>query len=213
MNVLITHEYSGKVRDAFALHGHNAMSCDLLPSDNGGNHYHGDCFDVIDGDYDFIGAHPPCTFITNSGARWLYNSDGSKKIERWEQLEDAVNHFNAVKSKIKTGYLENPIPHKYARDGFFSVRTGKWVDGIGKYSQIIQPWQFGHGETKATCLWLIGLPFLIPTDIVEGREQRIWKLPPSADRWKLRSQTYEGIANAMARQWGEIQMSIFHAQK
>jgi hypothetical protein len=134
--------------------------------------------------------------------RWLYNKDGSKNIERWIKLEAAVNFFNRLKAEIKKGYLENPIPHKYARDGFYSVVTGKWVEGIGKYDQIIQPWQFGHGETKATCLWLIDLPLLKPTNIVEGREQRIWKLPPSKERSKLRSKTLPGIGDAMADWWG-----------
>ena len=117
------------------------------------------------------------------------------------KLEQAVKHFNYLKENIKRGYIENPIPHKYARDGFYSVINGEWVRGIGKYTQLIQPWQFGHGETKATCLWLINLPNLQPTDIVSGREQRIWKLPPTKDRWKIRSKTYSGIAKAMAQQW------------
>ena len=201
MKALIACEYSGSVRDQMKSNGVNAVSCDILPSEVGGNHYRGDVMDIIDEDWDFIGAHPPCTFMTNSGVRWLYNKDGSKNIQRWIDLEDSVNFFNAIKSRIKVGYLENPIPHKYARDGFYSVKTGEWVDGIGRYTQLIQPWQFGHGETKATCLWLIGLPELVPTDIVDGREQRIWKLPPSKDRWKERSRTFTGIAKAMADQW------------
>lgn len=209
MKILITHEYSGRVRDAFAKKGHDTLSCDLLPTENPGNHYQGDLFDIVDGDFDFIGSHPECTYLTNSGVRWLYNKDGSKNIDRWIKLENAVNHFNQVKSKIKTGYLENPIPHKYARDGFKSVVTGKWVKGIGNYDQVVQPWQFGHKELKATCLWLIGLPKLIPSEIInppsDKEERKKWAIvhrcPPGADRWKIRSRTYMGIAKAMAYQW------------
>lgn len=210
MKILITHEYSGRVRDSFSKLGHNAISCDLLPSEAHGQHYQGDLFDVIDNGFDFIGSHPECTYLTNSGVRWLFNKDGSKNIERWIQLETAVNHFNAVKLKINTGYLENPIPHKYARDGFYSVVTGNWVEGIGKYSQVIQPWQFGHKELKATCLWLIGLPNLKPTKIItpptdkKSRDEwaKVHRCPPGPDRWKIRSRTYEGIANAIAEQYG-----------
>lgn len=211
---LIACEYSGAVRDSFKSKGWDAWSCDLLPTDVEGKHIQGDVIEVINEPWDFVGAHPPCTYLTNSGVRWLYNKDGSKNIERWIQLEEGVKFFNLLKSNILVGYIENPIPHKYARDGFYSVVTGEWVDGIGHYSQVIQPWQFGHGETKATCLWLKGLPPLRPTNIVEGREARIHRLPPSKDRWKERSKTFAGIAKAMAEQWSEYytqrQLSLFN---
>lgn len=198
---LIACEFSGIVRSEFSRAGFDSTSCDFLATEKKGAHYQGDVLDIIDDNWDFIGAHPDCTYITNSGVRWLYNKDGSKNIDRWVSLESAVDFFNLLKSKIECGYLENPIPHKYAREGFYSVKNNEWVSGIGKYTQIIQPWQFGHGETKATCLWLIGLPNLKPTNVVDGREQKMWKLPPSKDRWKLRSKTYSGIATAMADQW------------
>ncbi len=192
MKVLIACEYSGVVREAFADKGHYAMSCDLLPTDHPGsidrpaNHYQGDVFDILYDDWDLVIAHPPCTFLCNSGVRWL---DRGNNVPRWNSMIDACEFFNAFK-KVKCPYvIENPIMHKYARER------------CGKQSQVIQPWMFGHGETKATCLWLKDLPLLKPTNIVEGREQRIWKMGPSKDRWKERSKTYEGIAKAMADQW------------
>ncbi len=202
MKVLIGCEYSGIVRDAFSRKGHDAWSCDLLPTEKEGNHYQCDILEVISKGWDFIGVHTDCTYMANSGVRWLYNKDGSKNIGRWVQLEAALKFWHKVRGYIKMGYMENPIPHKYARDGFRSVITGKWIEGTGKYDQVIQPWQFGHGETKATCFWLFGVEKLNPTNIVEGREQRIFKLPPSKDRWKERSRTFEGIANAISSQYG-----------
>jgi len=133
-------------------------------------------------------AHPPCTRLSNSGVRWL------SERNLWNDMYQACEFFNAFQQYAQNGgsvAIENPIPHKYAK---------KYIGG---YSQIIQPWMFGHGETKATCLWLYNLPKLVPTNIVEGREQRIWKLPPGEDRAKLRSKTFHGIAEAMARQWGD----------
>lgn len=203
MKAIIACEYSGTVRDSFSEKGWSSISCDFLPTEKPGKHYQGDILDIIDLSVDFLGSHPECTYLTNSGVRWLWNKDGSKNVDRWIKLEQAVNFFNLLKSKIKIGYLENPIPHKYARDGFYSVVSGKWVEGIGMYSQVIQPWQFGHGETKATCLWLKGLPNLKPTNIVEGREARVHKMPPGPNRWKERSRTFTGIASAMAEQWTE----------
>lgn len=203
-DILIGCEYSGTVRDAFEEVGFSSISCDFLPTEVPGDHYRGNVLDIIDKEYLFRGMHPECTYMTNSGVRWLWNKDGTKNTERWIKLEESVKFFNLLKSKITCGYLENPIPHKYARDGFHSVVTGEWVEGIGKYSQVIQPWQYGHGETKATCLWLIGLPDLQPSELVGGREQRIWKLPPGENRWKERSRTYPGIARAMANQWGKL---------
>jgi|TARA_R110002153_G_C13122031_1_gene478929 hypothetical protein len=189
MRVLVACEYSGKVRDAFIAQGHEAISCDILPTDSPGPHYQGDVFDIIDQDWDLMIAHPPCTYLCNSGVSWLH-----KRPERWGQLKDGAEFFKALlEADIPKIAVENPIMHKYA------------VDIIGRrQDQIIQPWQFGHGETKATGFWLKGLPKLQPTEIVEGRQQRLHLLPPSKDRWKLRSTTYQGIADAMALQWGEI---------
>lgn len=206
MNAIIGCEESQAVCIEFRKLGHNAFSCDLQKCSGGHPEWHFkmDILNVIQGgrEWDFAGMHPDCTFMTNSGVRWLFNSDGTKNIDRWIKLESAMNFFNLLKSKIKKGYLENPIPHKYARDGFYSVVTGQWVPGIGRYDQLIQPWQFGHGETKATCLWLIDLPKLKPTNIVPGRDHNIWKMSPGPDRAKLRSKTFLGIAKAIAEQYG-----------
>lgn len=159
------------------------MSCDLLPSDSPGPHYQGDVFDVIDDSWDLMIAHPPCTHLAVSGARHF----AAKKKSGVQQ--EAIDFFmRLANAGIKKIVLENPI----------CIMSSIWR----KPDQIIQPWQFGHGETKATCLWLKGLPKLAPTDIVDGREARVHKMPPSADRWKLRSTTYQGIADAMANQWG-----------
>jgi hypothetical protein len=181
MKVLIACEYSGTVRDAFIARGHDAMSCDLLPTDKPGPHYQGNVFDIINDGCDLMIAHPPCTHLAVSGARWFKH----KQKEQVEALDFVMRLLDAPIEKIA---LENPI----------SIISSR----IRKPDQIIQPWQFGHGETKATCLWLKNLPLLTPTNIVEGREQRIHKLPPSKDRWKIRSTTFQGIANAMAEQWG-----------
>jgi hypothetical protein len=162
--------------------------------DQGARHLAGDLFTVEDIEsYDAVIAHPPCTRLTNSGVRWLKKAPPGRTLEEvWAELDAAAAFFRRIlELPVKGIGVENPIPHKYALE-----RIGQ------KYSQIIQPWQFGHGETKATCLWLKNLPPLKPTKIVSGREGRIHKLPPSADRWKLRSMTYQGIADAMADQWG-----------
>ena len=181
MKVLIACEYSGTVRDAFIAKGHEVMSCDILPTDIPGPHYQGDVRDVLDHPWELMIAHPPCTHLAVSGARWFKE----KRIEQAEALDFVRLLLNCNISKIA---LENPI----------SIISSK----IRKPDQIIQPWMFGHGETKATCLWLKNLPKLTPTNIVDGRDDRIHKMPPSPDRWKLRSLTYKGIANAMAEQWG-----------
>jgi hypothetical protein len=188
MKVLVACEYSGRVRDAFIKLGHEAMSCDLLPTDSDGPHYQGDVFDVIDHGWDLMIAHPPCTYLCNSGVCWLH-----KDAERWEKMRGGAMFFKRLlESKIPRIAIENPIMHKYAKE----------IIGVNQ-TQVIQPWQFGHGETKATCLWLKGLKPLTPTKIVEGRVQRLHLLPPSKDRWKIRSTTYQGIADAMAAQWGQ----------
>lgn len=189
MKVLVACEYSGTVRDAFIKAGHEAMSCDLLPTDKEGPHYQGNVFDIIDDNWDLMIAHPPCTYLTNSGVRWLYTNQ-----LRWKDLIDGAVFFRRLlKANIPKIAIENPIMHKYAKD----------IIGVDQ-AQTIQPWQFGHGETKGTCLWLKNLPLLKPTDIVDGRIGRIHSLPPSEDRWKLRSITYQGIADAMAAQWGKL---------
>ncbi len=181
LRVLVACEFSGAVRDAFARRGHDAWSCDLLPTESPGNHIHGDVFDILDEGWDLMVAHPPCTHLASSGARWFKN----KQKEQADAIQFVERLMAADISRIA---IENPI-------GVLSTQ-------IRKPDQIVQPWQFGHGETKATCLWLKNLPPLVPTNIVDGREARIHKLPPSKDRWKLRSITYQGIADAMAAQWG-----------
>jgi site-specific DNA-cytosine methylase len=186
MRVLVACEFSGTVRNAFAARGHEAISCDLLPDEHGSSdHVQGDIFELLarNSDWDLMIAHPPCTHLAVSGARWFKD----KQVEQQEAL-DFVRRL--LDSPIERICLENPI----------SIISSH----IRKPDQIIQPWQFGHGETKATCLWLKNLPKLVPTNIVEGREQRIFKMPPSQDRGRLRSITYQGIADAMAEQWGNL---------
>lgn len=198
MNVLVACEFSGTVRDAFTRRGHYAMSVDLLPTETEGEHYQGDIEEFLDltqgyapdgSPWDLVIAHPPCQYLANSGVRWLYR-DGERNEERWQAMADAARFFNLFKGMAPMVAIENPIQHKYAR----AI--------TGEYSQVIQPWQFGHGETKATCLWLEGLPLLEPTHVVDGREARVHRMPPGPDRWKERSRTYPGIAGAMAQQWG-----------
>ncbi len=184
MKVLVACEYSGIVRDAFIALGHDAMSCDLLPTEHPGPHYMGDVFDVIDYPWDLMIAHPPCTHLSVSGARHF----AVKRMDGRQQ--EAVSFFMRLirrSEHIKRTAIENPV----------CVMSGMYR----KPDQIIQPWQFGHGETKATCLWLRGLPPPVPTNIVGGRDDRIHKMPPSPDRWKERSKTYQGIADAFAAQW------------
>ena len=183
--VLVACEYSGAVRDAFRDRGHDAMSCDLLPTDAPGPHYTGDVFDLELSDFDLLIAFPPCTHLAVSGARWFpeKRADGRQQAA----LDFVRRLMDAPVDRIA---LENPV----------SIISS----AIRKPDQTIQPWQHGHGETKRTCLWLKNLPLLVPSNIVDGREQRVWKLPPTADRWKLRSATFPGIAAAMADQWGPI---------
>jgi hypothetical protein len=213
MTGAITHEESQEVTKAFRMYGHDFYSNDLQPCSGGFPEFHvqGDCFHFLTQRWlslRFLGAHPDCTYLTNAGVRWLasvnaragYVWSEAYKIyinpERFEKMKLAAIHFRSVLSWVETigmGYVENPIMHKYA------------MEIIGRQpTQIIQPWQFGHGEQKATCLWLVNLPKLEPTNIVEGREQRIWKLPPTPDRAKLRSKTFPGIAKAMPQQWGHL---------
>lgn len=192
MKVLIACEYSGIVRDAFAALGHDVMSCDLLPSERLGKHYQGDVFDIIGEGFDLMVAHPPCTHLAVSGSRWFH-------LKQKEQAEALEFVRRLLAAPIPYIALENPV----------SVISTK----IRKPDQVIQPWMFGHGETKATCLWLKGLPPLRPTNIVEGREPRVWKMPPGPDRWKERSRTFQGIADAMAKQWTEYCNSLLFFNK
>ena len=183
MRVLVACEYSGAVRDAFRAMGHDAVSCDLLPTDVPGPHHQGSVIDIINDGWDMMIGFPPCTHLAVSGARWF----AAKRADGRQQ--QAIDFFMALaNADIPKIAIENPV----------CIMSTQWR----KPDQIIQPWQFGHGETKATCLWLKGLKKLRPTDIVDGREPRIWKLPPSADRWKIRSKTFAGVAQAMAQQWG-----------
>ena len=181
--VLVACEYSGTVRDAFIAAGHDAMSCDLLPTESPGPHYQGSVFDVIDYPWDLMIAHPPCTHLSVSGARHFV----AKRLDGRQQSAAAF-FMRLAKAGIPHYAIENPV----------CVMSSLWRQP----DQTIQPWQFGHGETKATCLWLKNLPPLRPTNVVDGRDARIHRMPPSAERWKERSRTYAGIARAMADQWG-----------
>lgn len=191
MRILVACEYSGAVRDAFAARGHDVWSCDLLPSDKPGNHYQGDVKDILSEHWDLMVCHPPCTHLAVSGARWFH----LKQQQQSDALDFVRMLLNAPIERIA---LENPV----------SIISTK----IRKPDQVIQPWMFGHEATKTTCLWLKNLPQLTPTNIVGRGARHITKggkslpewynLPPSADRWKIRSATFQGIADAMAQQWG-----------
>ena len=195
MKVLVACEFSGTVRDAFIERGHDAMSCDLLPTDKPGPHHQGDIFDVLEDGWDMMIAHPPCTYLSNSGVRWLHRQGG-----RWDKMREGATFFKQrLEANIPLIAVENPIMHKYA------------VEIIGRrQDQLIQPYEYGHPERKATCLWLKGLPLLEATSDLRAEMEalpkreahRIHHLPPSKDRWKLRSITFQGIADAMAEQWG-----------
>ena len=184
MRVLVACEYSGRVRNAFRSLGHEAWSCDLLDSeDESTHHIKGDCLEVIRDGWDLMVAHPPCTHLAVSGSRWF-----PEKVASGEQKE-AIEFFLALaRSPFSRIAIENPI----------CIMSSVWRQP----DQVVHPWQFGHGETKATCFWLKGLPPLVPTKIVQGREPRVHHMPPGPNRWKERSRTYEGIAEAMASQWG-----------
>lgn len=184
MRILVACEFSGIVREAFVKRGHNAISCDLLPTEIPGFHWKGDVRDILDQHWDIMIAFPPCTHLAVSGARWFKN----KQREQEEALEFVQALMDAPIPRIA---IENPV-------SVISTR-------IRKPEQIIQPWMFGHGETKATCLWLKNLPQLQPTNIVSGRENRIHRMAPGPNRGKDRSRTYQGIADAMAEQWGGLQ--------
>jgi hypothetical protein len=196
MRVLVACEYSGTVRDAFRRAGHDAMSCDLLPTEAPGPHYQGDVRDVLDDGWDLMVAHPPCTYLSVSGMHWT-----TRGLRDPQLTEDALTFVRLLMdAPIARIAIENPV----------SVISSR----IRKPDQIVQPWMFGHDASKKTCLWLKGLPRLVPTAVVAPRivnGRKRWgnqtdsgqnKLPPSEDRWKIRSATYQGIADAMADQWG-----------
>jgi hypothetical protein len=202
MRVLVACEFSAVVRDAFRAQGHDAWSCDLLATEGDPQwHWQEDVLSVLGRErFDLMIAHPPCTYLTNAGVRHLHSVASKNGIVtkvhgevRWQEMRKSAEFFKALlNAPVPHICVENPIPHRYAREI------------IGSYTQIIQPWQFGHGETKATCLWLRGLPPLTPTDIVDGRVPRVHFASPGPDRWKERSRTMPGIAKAMAEQWSNL---------
>jgi hypothetical protein len=206
MKVLIACEYSGRVRDAFIRMGHDAISCDLLPTDAPGPHFQGDVREMLAQEWDLIIAHPPCTYLTNAGVRWLYNADKSRNEPRWNDLQEGCDFFNLfLDHPCQRIAIENPIPHSHAAK---LLRR--------EYDQTIQPYQFGHMETKRTCLWLKGLSPLVATDDVEAamrllpksESNKVHYASPGKDRWKMRSTTFQGIADAMAAQWGGIALKV-----
>ena len=193
MRVLVACEYSGVVRDAFIRKGHSAWSCDILPTDVEGPHFQCDVREIVNKEWDLMIAHPPCTYLSVSGMHWT-----TRGLRDPQLTEDALDFVRFL--------LNAPIP-KIALENPISVISSR----IRKPDQIIQPWQFGHNASKATCLWLKGLPLLQPTNVLQRPESGRWgnqtssgqnKLGPSADRWKIRSATLQGIADAMAEQWG-----------
>lgn len=205
MRVLVGCEFSGVVRDAFIGFGHDAVSCDILPTERPGPHIQADVRTVMNDGWDLGIFHPPCTYLTNAGARWLYwdGRNGRKAEQRWAQMKEAAQFFNDLAgANIPRLALENPIMHGHA------------LELVGrKHDQIVHPWWFGHGETKATCLWLKNLPEIVPTNVVEGRRPVVHFEAPGPDRWKRRSRTKEGLAYAMASQWGSVPTSSAESAK
>ena len=198
MRVLIACEYSGRVRDAFAMLGHDAWSCDILPTEKPGNHYEGSVLDILDQGWDLMIAHPPCTYLSNAGARFLYPK-GILNQDRFKKGLEAKEFFMAlVNADIPRIAIENPIPSK--------------AYGLPQYSQTIQPYEYGHPFQKRTCLWLKNLPKLIPTKIVDERQSTKipgnWFNKGGKDRQKERARTFEGIADAMANQWGRMEEAM-----
>lgn len=198
MRVLVACEFSGVVRRAFRALGHDAWSCDLQPAEDADPHHiQGDAVAAAYGQrWDLLIAHPECTYLANSGAKHLYAGmklENGPEPDRWAKMGAAAAFFLAMlNAPVERIAVENPMMLGHPRRLF----------GIPDHTQVIQPWEHGHGETKATCLWLKGLPNLVPTNVVAGREGRIWRMPPSPDRKRERSRTYEGIGAAMAAQWG-----------
>lgn len=199
MRVLVGCEFSGVVRDAFLARGHDAWSCDLEPAETPSNrHMRCDVRDVLHLGWDLLMvAHPPCTRLTLSGVRWLHQPPrGRDRASMWAELDAACDLFSTLlKAPIPRVAIENPIMHRHARE-----RICGWVPP----AQTVQPWQYGHGETKATCLWLRNLPALTPTAVVEGRQARVHRMPPGPNRARERSRFFPGIAAAMADQWGGL---------
>ena len=188
MRVLVACEFSGIVRDAFAARGHDAWSCDLLPSERPGNHIQGDVLGILGDGWDMVIAHPPCTRLCNSGVRWLHERG------LWDAMEEAATFFrHLLHSPVKKVAVENPVMHRYAKE----------IVGQGP-DQSVQPWQFGDNYKKRTCFWLRGLPKLEPTSDLDGStaDAAVHRASPGPDRWKERSRTYPGLAAAMAAQWG-----------
>lgn len=204
--VLVACEFSGTVRDAFLARGHDAWSCDLLPSATGSNrHITGDARDILNDGWDLLMvAHPPCTRLCNSGVRWLSKAPPGRSLDdMWAELDEGAALFSDFwNAPIDRICIENPVMHRHAKERIVGYRD---------FAQSVQPWQFGHGEVKRTCFWLKNLPPLVPTDIVEGREARVHRMPPGPDRWKHRSQFFPGIADAMADQWGDLEPDLFAA--
>lgn len=195
LRVLVACEFSGIVRRAFAALGHDAWSCDLLPSEDGSaNHIQGDARDAVRLGWDLLIAHPPCTRLCNSGVRWLSVPPLGKTADQmWQELDEGAALFSdMLNARVPYIAVENPVMHRHAKER---------IVNYCEPTQSIQPWQYGHGETKRTCLWLKNLPPLVPTKIVEGREARVHRMSPGPDRWKERSRFFEGIAQAMADQW------------
>ncbi|CAB4121202.1 hypothetical protein UFOVP6_41 [uncultured Caudovirales phage] len=200
MRVLVACEFSGTVRRAFAARGHRAVSCDLLPAeDNSPDHYQGDVCDLLDGGWDLMVCHPPCTYLTNSGVVWLH-----KDPARWQHLDEGAALFRLLlNAPVPRIAVENPVMHKYAKERIGNIRQ----------SQVVQPWMFGHMEQKATCLWLKNLPLLTQTNNVrepmmalpKHQRERLHYMSPGPNRWKERSRTFDGLAQAMADQWGSLQ--------
>lgn len=189
MRVLVACEFSGIVRDAFIAKGHDAVSCDLEPTERPGPHIQGDVADLLGDEWDLVIAHPPCTYLANSGVRWLYDRDGGRNYERWNDMYDAATFFRAcLNANAPMVAVENPVIHKYS--------------GLPKPDFTVQPWQFGEPFTKRTCFWTKGLPPLIPTKIVAERRPAVHHEPPGPERKKNRSRFYPGMAAAMAEQWG-----------
>lgn len=203
LRVLVACEFSGTVRDAFLERGHDAWSCDLLPDERGSNrHIRGDVRDILDERWDMvIVAHPPCTRLCNSGVRWLDEPPpGRTREEMWRELEAGADLFSTLwNASAPCIAVENPVMHKHAKAR---------IRGYAPPAQSVQPWQFGHPETKRTCLWLKNLPPLRPTNIVAGREPRVHRMPPSPTRWRERSRFFAGIAAAMAEQWPPHVVSV-----
>lgn len=215
MKILIACEYSGRVRNAFTKLGHDVMSCDLLPTELPGKHYQGDVLDILQEDWGMMIAHPPCTFLTNAQS-WTYYHPADRLLERHlrrphpkypdrrHQQDEAIKFFKTLlTAPIPRICIENPVP------------MGRVIDHVGPYAQTIQPYMFGEDASKRTCLWLKGLPPLRPTNYIEKKTYANQtpsgqnKLGPSPDRWKERSRTYQGIADAMADQWGGESLLLF----